>query len=103
MHVMEDAQWIELLDDTGASTAAGESGNIVCTRLYKHDVFPIIRFNTQDAPEAAPVEIEPICKAALRARLGVELAVRLTAPGSLAGVTSIETRQKPICLVDRRG
>jgi phenylacetate-CoA ligase len=177
MHVMEDAQWIELLDDTGAPAAAGEIGNIVCTCLYKHDVFPIIRFNTQDvtreltganpdglpfrriagflgrsdnmvklrginvyptaigeilkaawpdfageyvceltrsgareditvlieAPEAAPTEIEAICKAALRARLGVELAVRLAAPGSLAGVTGIETRQKPIRLVDRRG
>jgi len=29
--------------------------------------------------------------------------VRRTAPGSLAGITGIETRQKPIRLVDRRG
>jgi phenylacetate-CoA ligase len=177
MHVMEDAQWIELLYDTGGPAAAGEIGNIVCTCLYKHDVFPIIRFNTQDvtreltganpdrlpfrriagflgrsdnmvklrginvyptaiggilkaawpgfageylceltrsgaredmtvlieAPETTPAEIEATCKAALRARLGVELGVRLTAPGSLAAITGIETRQKPIRLVDRRG
>jgi phenylacetate-CoA ligase len=55
-----------------------------------------------EAPETAPAGIETICKAALRARLGVELGVRLTAPGSLAGATGIETRQKPIRLVDRR-
>ena len=30
------------------AAACAEIGNIVCTCLFKHDVFPIIRFNTQD-------------------------------------------------------
>ncbi len=177
MHVMEDAQWIELLDEAGAPTPTGEIGNIVCTCLYKHDVFPIIRFNTQDvtrelsgdnpdrlpfrriagflgrsdnmvklrginvyptgigailkaawpefggeyvceltragaredmtvlveAPALDASDIVDRCRDMLRARLGVEIVVRLTPPGSLAPITGIESRQKPIRLVDRRG
>lgn len=41
-------------------------------------------------------------EALLRTRLGVEVAVRLVAPGGLAGLTQIESRQKPIRLIDRR-
>ncbi|MEM6744875.1 MAG: phenylacetate--CoA ligase family protein, partial [Pseudomonadota bacterium] len=49
MHVMEDAQFLELLDvESGAAAADGEMGDMVCTCLYKDDVFPIIRFNTHD-------------------------------------------------------
>ena len=49
LHVIEDAQFLEILDvDTGAVKAHGESGDMVCTCLYKKDVFPIIRFNTHD-------------------------------------------------------
>ena len=40
------------------------------------------------------------CKALLRNRLGVE--VRLAARGSLAAPSQIETRQKPIRLIDSR-
>lgn len=47
--LLEDAQFVELLDvDTGAPVAEGESGDIVCTCLFKHDIFPIVRFNTHD-------------------------------------------------------
>jgi len=38
----------------------------------------------------------------LRAQLGVDVAVRLEAAGSLAALTGIETRQKPVRLIDRR-
>ncbi|MEO0680542.1 MAG: AMP-binding protein [Pseudomonadota bacterium] len=49
LHVMEDAQWLELLDvETGAPAPEGEIGDMVCTCLYKDDVFPIIRFNSHD-------------------------------------------------------
>ena len=41
-------------------------------------------------------------EALLRSRLGVEIAVRLVAPGALADLTQIETRQKPIRLIDAR-
>jgi phenylacetate-CoA ligase len=39
----------------------------------------------------------------LRARLGVDVAVDLVAPGATAGMTQIDLRQKPIRLIDRRG
>jgi phenylacetate-CoA ligase len=41
-------------------------------------------------------------EALLRTRLGVEVSVELAGPGALAGLTQIETRQKPIRLIDRR-
>ena len=46
---MEDAQFIEILDVDGHTPVEpGEIGDMVCTCLYKDDVFPIIRFNTHD-------------------------------------------------------
>lgn len=49
MHIWEDAQYLELLDvDTGAPVQPGEIGDMVCTCLFKDDVFPIIRFNSHD-------------------------------------------------------
>lgn len=49
LYVQEDAQYIEILDvDTGEPLADGEQGDMVCTCLFKDDVFPIIRFNTHD-------------------------------------------------------
>jgi phenylacetate-CoA ligase len=41
-------------------------------------------------------------EALLRARVGVEIKVVLERPGALAEVTGIESRQKPIRLVDKR-
>lgn len=38
----------------------------------------------------------------LRARLGVEVQVGFRAPGALAPLTGIETRQKPVRLIDKR-
>jgi phenylacetate-CoA ligase len=38
----------------------------------------------------------------LKRKLGVEVKVELVAPGSLAALTGIETRQKPIRLIDKR-
>jgi phenylacetate-CoA ligase len=177
MYVMEDAQLLELVhSDTGAPVAPGEPGDMVCTCLFKDDVFPIIRFNTHDvseeiagaspsglpfrrilgfrgrsdnmvklrginvyptgigallAAERAEFAGEYVCEVEragtreemtvraevrgepsdrlrqeyetlLRARLGVEVKVMLARPGSLAELTGIETRQKPVRLIDRR-
>ncbi len=174
-YVMEDAQYLELIDpDTHAVVGPGEKGNMVCTCLYKDDVFPIIRFNTNDlsqfidTPSSLGLNLrrikgflgrsdnmvklrginvfpagigviisenpaatgEYICrvekvgerdemtvavevkgeragledafKELLRRRLGVEVAIELAAPGELAPLTGIETRQKPIRLIDKR-
>ena len=49
LYVMEDAQYLEICDiDTGKPLADGQSGDMVCTCLFKDDVYPIIRFNTHD-------------------------------------------------------
>jgi phenylacetate-CoA ligase len=38
----------------------------------------------------------------LRKRLGVEVAVVLSGPKSLSALTGVETRQKPVRLIDER-
>jgi phenylacetate-CoA ligase len=177
MHVLEDAQWLEIADpDTGAEVPRGTLGDMVCTCLFKDDIFPIIRFNTHDVTEEVTgenplgvpfrrirgflgrsdnmvklrginlfptgigallvahrpdatgeflcrvrrsgtrdemvVELEVrgeatdaariACEALLRTRLGVEIGVTFAPPGSLAGLTQVEQRQKPIRLLDER-
>ncbi|MBX9594345.1 MAG: phenylacetate--CoA ligase family protein [Roseomonas sp.] len=177
MHVMEDAHALEIADpDTGLPVPEGTLGDMVCTCLFKDDIFPIIRFNTHDVTEevlganplgipfrrikgflgrsdnmvklrginlfptgigallveqceaatgdficrvgrtdgrdsmvvhlevrgAADAALQARLEAALRTRLGVEIAVALSAPGSLAALTQVESRQKPIRLIDDR-
>jgi phenylacetate-CoA ligase len=176
LHVLEDAQFVELLDvDTGEPVAPGGIGDIVCSCLFKDDVFPIIRFQTHDVTREAAganplglpfrriegflgrsdnmvklrgINIYPqgigallsatfpvangefVCRVSraegrddmtvvvevtdrdaglreameehLRTKLGVGIAVALAAPGETAAVTGIETRQKPIRLIDDR-
>ena len=176
MYVIEDAQYLELIDvDTHDPVERGALGDMVCTCLYKDDLFPIIRFNTHDVtremegessiglgfkriagflgrsdnmvklrginvyPQAIGALMtahsdalngEYVCEvrgaegrdemrvlaesaerddalrerleALLRERLGVGIAVELREPGSLSELTQIETRQKPIRLVDKR-
>jgi phenylacetate-CoA ligase len=49
MYVMEDAQYLELVDSaTGQAVSKGDSGDMVVTALYRDDVYPLIRFNTHD-------------------------------------------------------
>ena len=176
MYVMEDAQFLELADEEGRPVASGEPGDMICTCLFKDDIFPIIRFNTHDVTEevagTSPLGLpfrrilgfrgrsdnmvklrginifptgigailvaeradftgEFVCEVErvgtrdemtvraeircapsetlraeyeqlLRARLGVDMTVSLEAMGSLAPLTGIETRQKPIRLIDKR-
>ncbi len=55
LYLMEDAQYVELLDvDSGQSVAAGDAGDLVVTCLYKDDLYPIIRFNTHDVTRLLP-------------------------------------------------
>ncbi len=49
LYVWEDAHYLELLDVSSAqAVATGDKGDMVCTCLYKDDIFPVIRFNTHD-------------------------------------------------------
>lgn len=176
LYVHEDAQLLEILDiENGSPVADGEQGDMVCTCLFKDDVFPIIRFNTHDVSKfrtdssslglqlrriagflgrsdnmvklrginiyptgigAVLTENHPdlmseyVCEVnrhdgrdemvvhieargplerdttayetLLRARFGVEMGVKLAAPGALSSLTQIEIRQKPIRLIDNR-
>lgn len=177
MHVMEDAHALEIADpDTGAPVQAGRLGDMICTCLFKDDIFPIIRFNTHDVTEevvgdsplglpfrrirgflgrsdnmvklrginlfptgigallveqcegatgeficrvhregtrdamtahlevrgAAEAALRERLEAALKTRLGIEIAVKLEAPGALAALTQVESRQKAIRLIDER-
>lgn len=52
------------------------------------------------APATEPLTGE--YAALLKRRLGVEVEVQLCAPRSLAALTGVETRQKPVRLIDRR-
>ncbi len=57
MHLMEDAHFVEILDPaTQGPAAIGETGELVCTCLYKDDAYPIIRFNTRDLSARLPGE-----------------------------------------------
>ena len=174
LYVWEDAQFLELLNvDTGAAVAPGETGDMVVTCLFKDDIAPCIRFNTNDITEeltgsnqtgmvfkrisgfkgrsdnmvklrginifphaiGAIIENRPdltgefICHvvrdasgrdemlvrlesrggsdmgevaALLRKGIGIEVGVELVAPGETAAETQIDSRQKPIRLIDRR-
>ncbi len=52
MYLMEDAQYVEVLDiDHARPVADGQPGDMVVTCLYKDDLYPIIRFNTHDVTE----------------------------------------------------
>lgn len=49
LYVLEDAHYLELLNiDSSGPVPPGGQGDMVCTCLFKDDVYPIIRFNTHD-------------------------------------------------------
>ncbi len=178
LYIMEDAHHVDILHpDTQAPLPEGETGNLCVTVLFKDDIFPVIRFNTNDlsAFETGPSSLglglrrlkgflgrsdnmvklrginvyptaigeilqglphttgEFLCRVEridgrdemtvaievggepaqrvgslesyqdlFRRRLGVEVLIEVVAPGALAALTGIESRQKPIRLVDTR-
>jgi phenylacetate-CoA ligase len=178
LYLMEDGHWVEVADpETGAPVPDGTPGNICVTSLFKDDVFPVVRFDTNDltalatgdsplglrlrrltgilgrsdnmvklrginvyptavgetlreAPETTgeflcrveriegreemtvlvEVRSDEVARPAvaatlrdlLRRRLGVDLPVEAVAPGALSALTGIESRQKPIRLLDQR-
>ena len=49
LYVMEDAHHVDVVDaETGAVLPEGETGNVCVTVLFKDDVFPVVRFDTND-------------------------------------------------------
>ena len=81
---------------------AAITGEYVC-RLARHgvrDELTVIVEVRPGAGDATAVRRE--LEALLHGRLGVAVGVELVGPGETAALTQIETRQKPIRLVDRR-
>lgn len=55
LYLWEDAHFVEVLDpDSGLPVADGSPGNLVDTVLFKQDIYPVIRFNTQDVTRVIP-------------------------------------------------
>ncbi len=55
LHIMEDAQWVEICDvDSALPVSEGAPGDLIVTCLYGNDIFPIIRFNTHDVTRLLP-------------------------------------------------
>jgi len=111
MYVQEDAQYLEILDiETGAPLPDGEAGDMVCTCLYKDDVFPIIRFNTHDVSkfltDSSPLDLKLRRIAGFLGRS--DNMVKLRGINIYpTGIGAILTEQHPelmseyICVVDR--
>ncbi len=77
----------------------GFAGEFLCMveRLGAREEMTVL-VETRDASDARLAEAADL----LRARLGVDVLVGFKRPGELATQTGIETRQKPIRLIDRR-
>jgi phenylacetate-CoA ligase len=180
MYVMEDAQYLELVDDsTGRVIDDERPGDMVVTSLYRDDVYPLIRFNTHDlsawkfghsaldytlrrtvgvlgrsdnmvklrginvyplalaailndqpefageyicrasrdasgrdemtviietrgAPNTRTLELQQAFAELLTRRVGVDIKTELVAQGGTAALTQIDSRQKPVRLIDER-
>ncbi len=78
----------------------GFNGEFICivTRDAQHRDEMLVQFECAMAEQH---QLE-MAKQLLKAKLGIEVLVETCAPDSLATLTGIETRQKPIRLIDRR-
>lgn len=55
LYLWEDAHLVETLDaDTGTTQPEGVAGSLCVTVLFKHDIYPVIRFNTHDVTRILP-------------------------------------------------
>jgi phenylacetate-CoA ligase len=113
MHVMEDAHYLELAHpDTGAPARQGELGDMICTCLFKDDIFPIIRFNSNDVTEeivgASPLGLPFRRIIGFRGRSDNMVKLRginvyPTAIGALLGAERSDFAGEYICQVERVG
>jgi phenylacetate-CoA ligase len=82
---------------------AGATGEFLCRvrRRDGRDEMTVAVEVRGDAAERAA--LAAAYRDRLRAGLGVEVLVELVAPGALASATGVESRQKPVRLIDERG
>ena len=61
LFVWDDAHFLEILDTESNQPISGTGmGNLCTTVLFKHSVYPIIRFNTMDLSSRMPAGVEPV-------------------------------------------
>ena len=112
-YIWEDAHVMEIIDpETHAALPDGSEGNICSTTLFKDDIYPCIRFNTNDLSSILPDRDSPL-GLRLRRMTGfhgrsdnmVKLRGINVYPIALGGILQAlpETTGEFICRVDRVG
>ncbi|MGK0173572.1 MAG: phenylacetate-CoA ligase, partial [Gammaproteobacteria bacterium] len=111
LYIWEDAHLVESLHpDSGAPVADGTQGSLCVTVLFKHDIYPVIRFNTQDvttllAPSDGDITLRRMAGFEGRADSMVKLRginVYPTAIGALLSERD-EATGEYVCIVSRSG
>jgi phenylacetate-CoA ligase len=60
-YIWEDAHYVEVIDpETHQVVSDGQQGNICTTVLFKDDIYPCIRFNTNDLSSIDPAPDSPL-------------------------------------------
>jgi phenylacetate-CoA ligase len=80
--------------------AEGATGEFLC-RVHREGTRDVMTAHLEVRGERGDALRERL-EAALKTRLGVEIAVALEEPGALAALTQVEHRQKAIRLLDER-
>ena len=77
------------------------AGEYLCVRGSQADGRESFTVRIESRAAAEPALVGAY-RSLLKQRLGVEVAVELAAPNSLSALTGVETRQKPVRLIDQR-
>jgi len=112
-YIWEDAHLMEIIDpETHAALPDGQVGNICATALFKDDIYPCIRFNTNDLSSIEP-DLDSPLGLRLRRMTGfhgrsdnmVKLRGINVYPVALGGLLQVlpETTGEFVCRVDRVG
>ena len=78
------------------------AGEFICMATRDDKGRDELEVHVECRGDTANAELAAEFVALLRAKLGVDVAVALAAPGTLSPLTGIEVRQKPIRLIDKR-
>ena len=77
------------------------TGEFLCTAVRDATGRDALIVAAETRGGRSPADAEPY-RELLKRKLGVDVQVELVAPGALASLTGIETRQKPVRLIDKR-
>ena len=77
------------------------AGEFICTAVRDAAGRDELTVSVETRGGVAAVDVQPY-RELLKRRLGVDVRIDLVAPGVLSALTGLETRQKPIRLIDKR-